>query len=255
MFVARMQAKARAADGTPEDYLLRQAPLMTWAGNAPPLLTICDMETGHAIFSNLLKVKGFAKTGPAAFLEDTMLQCWRNTVEGRNLDEIDRIVPSAQGARKPKRNQYSAGGPGHMLGQVNRIVESTIGEWQRRRCMPPALRPGKLGALFLFKQRKIREAKALGAAAAKRSWQQWEDFRTAVRVEWGRMSNNAKKELHRRQECCSSREASSSSSCASRISSQACSRLGDYMFTCIGIKHAAAYRTHPRRIHRRRGST
>ena len=151
MFVQRMQTKARAADGSPEDYLLRQGPLMTWAGNSTPLLTICEMETGHANFVNALRAKGFARTGPGGVLEDTMLQRWRATVEERNLDEIDRIVASKEGLQnKRKRNQYSGGGPGHMLGQVNSIVASTVGDWQRRRCKPVAGRPTKMGTFLFF---------------------------------------------------------------------------------------------------------
>ena len=192
MFVGRMRVKARRAAGTPEDYLLAQGPLMTWAGNTPPLLTICDMETGHANFSNCLKAKGFAQTGPGAVLEDTLLQRWRNTVEDRNLLEIDRIVASKQGSQnKPKRNQYSAGGPGHMVHEVNSIVESTVGKWGRRRVLPPALRPSKLGSYLFFEQCKVREAKAR-AVEQKWSWQQWQDFRGGLRDEWGNMNNNAK---------------------------------------------------------------
>ena len=141
------------------------------------------METGHANFLNSLRAKGFANTGPAGVLEDTMLQRWRATTEGRCLSYIDRILAATGGGVQTgkKRNQYSDGGPAHTLAQVTRIVNETSAELTRKRHVPPAgaLRPAKLGTVLFFEQQKVRQAKA--ALVHSWAWEEWQDFRQRVR--------------------------------------------------------------------------
>ena len=188
LFVQRMQAKAKASTRhrQPEEYILAQGPLMDFAGNTPPLLTICDMETSHAHFVNTLRGKGFARTGPAGIIDDTMVQRWRGTTQERGLSEIDQILAATGGdvKRGKKRNQYSDGGPSHTLARVTRIVTATTAQMARRRHAPPkgSLRPNKLGTFLFFEKAVIREAKA--ARLQPWTWQEWQELRNRVRQEW-----------------------------------------------------------------------
>ena len=159
LFVRPMQRRARKQkQNSLEDVLLSSEVrgLMKWAGNTPPILTISAMESYHAGFANLLRSKGFARTGTISILLDTLMTKHRNQVPARLLLEIKRLVDqSVEPGKRTRSNQY--GTPRHMIGQIHAEVKRTREKLQRQRQKPSESRPHKFGVRLFFEQVKARQ--------------------------------------------------------------------------------------------------
>ena len=107
--------------------------IMTWCGNTPPLLCISSLETFHAMTSNRLKAKGFARAGPLSIIQDQTLTHWKRTMPKRILAEVTKLKEQHAKVKqvKLKKSQYRK--PHSMIGQVNAEVKQAMVALKRQR--------------------------------------------------------------------------------------------------------------------------